>query len=193
VTETLPSRKSLSPRLRAKLPKMFAWDLYPGFDRYIWMDASMWMVRPDGVLWFLDQIGSGEIALFRHPSRTSIQQEADYLRVKMEEPGPDREYLCARYEGEDLAGQLRAIAQPGFVDDRLYAGTAFCYRPTAPIQAAMREWWWHTSRFHCNDQLSLPFALWTTGCDVRVIDENIFRASRLTRRRGYDPERRVAS
>jgi len=183
----LPPRKSLSPRMRAKLPKMFAWEMFPGYSAYIWMDASMWMHQPDGVQWFLDQLGwDADIAVFRHPSRVSVREEAEYLTRAMAE-GPDSAYLRARYSDEDLAGQLRALAAER-EENALFAGTAFCYRPTRYIRRAMREWWYHVSRFHCNDQLSFSFALWKGGCDVRAIDENIFHASRLSRRRGYDPE-----
>jgi len=183
--ELPPRPKSLSPRLQAKIPKMFGWDLYPGYDAYLWVDASLAVSSPDTTTWFLDRLGQSDIAVFRHPFRATAQAEADYVQTKM---AAGNHYLLSRYEHEDTAGQLRALAQePSFVDDRLYAAGAFCYRPTARLQAAMASWWCHTSRFHVIDQLAFPFVLWQHQCAVQVIPEDIYHASHLTwgrRRRG---------
>ena len=173
----LPSRsRAMTPRLRARIPKMFGWDLRPGYDAYLWHDASLQLSKPDSVRWFLDQLGVATIAVFKHPWRSSAAEEADFLRMKL---AKGSRYIHARYAGEDLDGQMRAITQPWYWDDKLYASGAFCYRPGSRIENAMKEWWYHTSRFHVIDQLAFPFALRFGGCEVRVIDEDIYHASHL--------------
>jgi len=171
-SEDLPPRKALSLRLQAKIPKMFGWQLCPNHDAYIWLDAPMSFSRPDSVEWFVEQVGNhADIALFRHPNRRTVIEEAAHLQVMLDKGDP---YTVDKYAGEDIDGQLAAL---GPVDDCLFAAGAFCYRPTAAVQQAMREWWYHVSRFHVDDQLSLPHVL--RACRVAVIDENIYKGSRV--------------
>lgn len=178
-----PRPRAMTRRLQARIPKMFGWDLMPGYDFYLWHDASLVFSRPDTVTWFLEQLGTGDIAVFAHPWRSSAREEAAFVQMKLDKGS---RYICTRYEGEDLAGQMTAIRQdPTFTDDRLFASGAFCYRPEPHLIAALEHWWIHTSRFHCIDQLAFPYVL--RYCDVRVIQEDIYHASHLTfaRRHGH--------
>ena len=161
-------RRTMSSRLKARIPKMFGWDLLPGFDAYLWLDGVFRLSRPDAVAWLLAQLGDGELVIYRHSSRKTIKEEADFIRAKLD---AGSQYLRVRYEGEDLEGQLAAIAaDPTYTDDRLYGSSAFLYRPTERVKAALTAWWVHTSRFHAVDQLALPYVL--RHCDVRVIDQD---------------------
>jgi hypothetical protein len=166
-----PSRKcAMLPRLKARIPKMFGWDLLPGYDAYLWMDGSYSLSRPDSVAWLLEHLGDGDITLYRHGSRTTIREEAEFIRAKI---AAGSHYLRVRYDGEDLDGQMAAIAaDPGYVDDRLYGSSVLLYRPTTRMKCALTDWWVHTSRFHSVDQLALPYVLWAQDCDVRVIDQD---------------------
>jgi hypothetical protein len=171
-----PRPKAMSRRLQARIPKIYGWDLEPGFDAYFWHDASLQLSRPDSVAWFLEQLDGADMVVFRHPWRNTAEEEAAFLRMKT---AKGSNYILSRYEGEDLDGQMRAINDGRFVDDRFYASGAFIYRPTLWVQAAMRMWWEHTSRFHCIDQLAMPYVLETNRVNVRVIDEDIYHASHL--------------
>jgi hypothetical protein len=178
-----PRPRAMTGRLQARIPKMFGWDLVLGHDIYLWHDASLQLNCADSIQWFLDTLGDTDIAVFKHPWRQSAREEADYIQCKLLQGS---RYVSNRYEGEDLIGQMRAIAcQPGYVDDKLYASGAFCYRNTIPVQAALKEWWCQTSRFHSVDQLAFPLALWMHGLTVKVIDEDIYHASHLAWRRKH--------
>lgn len=179
-----PRTRSMSRRLQARIPKMYGWDLEPGYDIYFWHDASLALSRADSVQWFLEQLDGHDIVVFKHPWRHSAQEEAEFLRMKL---AKGSKYICIRYEGEDLDGQMRAINDGRYVDDKLYASGAFIYRPTLWMQAAMRLWWEHTSRFHSIDQLAFPYALDTCRATVKVLDEDIYHASHLAwaRARGH--------
>ena len=50
----------------------------------------------------------------------------------------------------------------------------------------MREWWYHTSRYHIVDQLGLPYAIYKAGVQVRIIEQHYMRTPWLTfvRKRG---------
>jgi len=161
-------RRIMSPRLQARIPKMFGWDMLPGADVYIWIDASFRMVEKHAAEWFVDELGTADIALFRHPNRHTIREEALHIQEKIKNQSP---YLTERYEGEDLEGQLRAVLQfkEGYEDDTLYATMAFAYRPTQRIRFLLTDWWVHTSRFHAVDQLALPYLVWDHGVAVSLL------------------------
>jgi hypothetical protein len=180
-TDFPPRPKAMTRRLQSKIPKCFGWDLIRGHSAYLWLDASLTLSRPDAVQWFLDQLGPNDFAVFRHPERHTIHEEAEFLRDHAK-----NSYIMSRYDGEDLIGQMTAIlANPFYRDDHFFAAGAFAYRPTQKATDALTEWWVHTSRFHCIDQLAFPYIL--RKCAVSVIDEDIFHASHLawTRKKGH--------
>jgi hypothetical protein len=179
--EQFPARpKAMTRRLQSKIPKMFGWDLKPGYDVYFWLDASLQFSSPTSVTWFLEKLKGHEMVVFGHPSRHSVHEEAEFLRTKIAHLN---HYLINRYSGEDIDGQLAAIAGPP--DVHLFASGAFCYRPTPNVIDGLKEWWIHTTRFHIIDQLAMPYAL--RHCDLVVLKEDIYRASHLkfTRRPGH--------
>lgn len=180
--EMPPRPRAMTARLQAKIPKMFGWDLRPGYDAYLWLDASLQLSQPDSVSWFLERLARKDIVVFRHPHRATIQEEADFLRQKL---ANGSRYIRVRYEGEDLDGQMAAIGPESRLP--LLAAGAFCYRPTEAVKRALTAWWVHTSRFHCIDQLAFPFVIWQHNLQTRVIDEDIYKASHLTftRERGH--------
>lgn len=134
---------------------MFGWQLKPGYDAYLWVDSSCRLRSKD---WFVEKLGDSDIAVFKHPGRNTVQQEADYLKYRLSiEPGKaakDR-YVTMRYKNEDIDGALSEVNP----DDPLYASTAFIYRNNKYTQEAMKEWWYHTSRYHSIDQLGFHHAI----------------------------------
>lgn len=177
-----PRPKALSRRLQARIPKLFGWDLEPGYDVYFWHDASLHLSRPDAVAWFLDELDNYDMLVFKHPWRSSAKEEADFLRTKA---AKGSRYILTRYEGEDLDGQMKAINDGEYVDDKFYASGAFLYRTNIWTTAALRLWWEHTSRFHCIDQLAMPYAIDHCRVNVKVLDEDIYHASHLTFTRAH--------
>jgi len=164
-----PRPKSMTIRLQARIPKMCMAELHPGYDAYVWMDASLDMAYPTTVEWFLAQLGDAEIAVFKHPHRSTLQEEIDFVRTKM---ARGSNYLLSRYEGEDLDGLEQEVARRGLLGGPLYASTAFIFRPTPEMRSAMKEWWYLTSRFHSIDQIQYTLVL--EGRRVSVIDEDIY-------------------
>ena len=172
--ENFPPRHcSMTPRLQARIPKMFGWEMVPGYDYYIWVDGSYSFQHPDSVKWFLEQCDGVDIAVLKHPMRNTIQEEADYLKRRLlEEKGKLKNdpYVTKRYENELIDEQLATIKRDEeYVDNCLYASTALIYNNNDRIKNMMRHWWFHTSRYHSVDQLSLPYVLFKAGCSVRVI------------------------
>ncbi|HUW56667.1 MAG TPA: hypothetical protein VMZ92_08535 [Planctomycetota bacterium] len=138
--------------MQARIPKCFAWEMVPGADIYVYLDASFTMTRPDALATLLFKLD--DFVAFRHPVRSSIAEEAAYLR----EHANDR-YIRSRYEGEDINLALAAIPV-GYVDQGLWATGVFAYRDSPVMRGMLTEWWVHQTRYHLNCQLSLPFLLW---------------------------------
>lgn len=156
--ENFPPRdKVMTPRLQSRIVKMFGWQMVPEHDVYIWVDSSCALQHKDSVKWLVDQLGEADMAVFKHPDRSSIQQEADYLKHRLSINCP---YITPRYKNELIDEQLTEIFDNNYyTDNRLFASTVFIYRKSYVAKRALKEWWYHTSRYHAIDQLSLPYVL----------------------------------
>lgn len=171
-----PRPRAMTRRLQARIPKIFGWDLCPGHDLYLWVDGSLHLHRPDSAHWFSDVLEDQDIAVFKHPSRLTLQDEIDFVRTKLK---AGSRYLAARYEGEDLNGLEAYLHREHLQGLPLFASGAFIYRPTPTIQSAMKEWWGLTARYHAIDQIQMSVALHEWACRVKVIDQDIYHASHL--------------
>lgn len=168
-----PRERAMTSRLQPGIVKMFGWDLVPGFDYYIWVDASKTITSPDFGTFMLGQLGSADFAVFAHPDRRSIKSEYEFVRQKLAE---GNQYLLSRYQGEWLSEQYRVIERDkAFKDNCLYASTGFAYRPNSRVRTAMKEWWFHKTRYLLHDQLALPYVLAKSKVKVNVIRENIYK------------------
>lgn len=184
-----PRRKSMTPRLQARICKMFGWELLPGYDYYIWVDGSCALLNPMSVAWFLGKCAGHHMAVFKHPDRNSIQEEYEFLRDRMDTSW----YLHSRYDGEFLEEQMDALRESFWTldcakheesgryrDERLFASTSFVYENNLYVQDFMKEWWFHTSRYHSIDQLAFPFLLDWFDITVNVIPDNYLKCPYLT-------------
>jgi hypothetical protein len=181
-----PRSKAMTPSLQCGLLKMFGPEFVPGYDVYLWVDASC-TPTPTCVAWFLRHLGDAEMAIFAHPDRSTVQEEYEFIKSRMARPGET--YLNRRYAGEWIDEQYAAIAsgvwggatlQGKFVDNALYASTAFMYRPTICVEIMGRLWWYGKTRYFLHDQLWWPFAIYRSTARVNVIRESYLRCEALT-------------
>jgi hypothetical protein len=177
--ENFPPRLHvMTPRLQARIPKMFGWQMRPGYDFYIWIDSSCTLLHPESVRWFLEQCRGCHMAVFKHPDRNTITEEYEFVKTKIEEKN---KYLVLRYENELADEQMAEIrADKAYKDEMLFASTAFVYANHPKVHALLKEWWYHTSRYHAIDQLSFPYVIWKSKCTVRVIPDNYLKTPYLT-------------
>lgn len=158
---------SMTPRLQARIVKMFGWQMAPNYDYYIWVDSSCSLRHQDSIKWFVEQGEGKDLVVFKHPTRNTIQEEADYLKHRI---AINCEYILSRYKNELVDEQMAAIHEDkDFVDNQLFASTAFAYRNNERVREMMVQWWYHTSRFHLVDQLSLPYVMWKVQCTYMVV------------------------
>jgi hypothetical protein len=173
--ENFPPRKaSMTPRLQARIVKMFGWQMVPGYEIYIWVDSSCSFQNPDSVRWLVDQC-HGDVAVFKHPNRGTVELEANYLKARLAKKCP---YITPRYENELIDEQLEAIRS--IPDNHLFASTVIVYKNNEKVHKMMKEWWYHTSRFHSIDQLSLPYAIQKTNCEYNIIPDDYTKTPYIT-------------
>ena len=173
-----PRNAALTPRLQARIPKMFFWQLAPDYKYYIWFDSSLSVTSSDMVKWFLEKLGDYDAVFLKHPNRSSIASESEFLKKKLSE---NDYYIVPRYTNELIDEELAEIqADKNFIDNTLLASTTFICRNNEKVQSLMKEWWYHTSRYHIIDQLGLPYAIYKSGCNVNIINDNYMRLEHMT-------------
>jgi len=173
-----PPITGLTPRLQYRIPKLFGWQMFPGYDVYIWFDSSCSLQRSDCVQWYLQRLGNADMAFFRHPWRSTMKEEVEHIEKKLSE---GNEYIVSRYQNglhRDMLNE--ALANEGFRDEHLYASTAFVYRNTYRSREALKQWWFYQSRYFTCDQVALPYALYLSGAMVEKIPENLFKIGYLS-------------
>jgi hypothetical protein len=158
--------EALTPRMQAKIPKMFGWQLRPGYDYYLWIDGNLSLSDPESLKYFYDHCRGYDIVTFKHPMRNTIREEAEYTMKKIKQHS---KYVSGRYANEFLQEQYDAIAaDKNFTDDLLVCGGIFMYRNTPEVQMMLKEWWYHTSRYTMQEQFSFPYVLKKSGIKINV-------------------------
>lgn len=168
-----PPITGLTPRFQYRIPKIFGWQLFPDYDCYLWLDGAWSFTRPDCAEWFLEQLGDGDMAFFKHPTRKTVREEVAHIEEYLNKGD---KYLTPRYKNGLHKEQLENM--PHYFDDRLYASTAFIYKNTREVREAMTQWWLNQSRYFTCDQVSLPYAV--RDLDVRILDAHIYKTPYLT-------------
>lgn len=165
--ENFPHRfNSMTPRLQAKIPKFFGWQMAPGYQYYLWLDNNLTLKSPNSLKYFFDNCQDHDIVVLKHPRRNTVKWEERYLQRGLQQQS---KYLIGRYENELLEEQMAEInADPHFVDDLLVIGGVFMYRNTPKVQKMLKEWWYHVSRYLIMDQCSFAYVLKKSGLKINV-------------------------
>lgn len=182
--ENLPPRKnSLHPRLQAKIPKFFAWQLNPGYDTYLWLDGNLRLSHPDSLYYLTDMLEGYDIVVLQHPRRNTVYWEYRYNWRGLNNNKPSS-YLQKRYINELLDEQYQIIKDDeDYVDDLLVLGGVFLYRNTPETQALLKEWWYYCSRYLIMDQLAWAYVLKKSGLRVNVLPDDFANCWWLENRR----------
>lgn len=177
-----PRFNSMTPRLQAKIPKFFGWQMAPGYEYYFWIDGNLRLTHPDSLKYFYDQCQGYDVVVFKHPKRNTIVWEARYVLRGLKQGS---RYIYERYAQELVAEQLAEIKRDTeYVDDLLVNGGVFMYRNTPAVQAMLKEWWYHVSRYFIMDQCSFAYVLKKSGVKVNALPENLY-TSRYVSQKGH--------
>jgi hypothetical protein len=161
---------SLTPVLKSKFVKMLAHEMNPGYDLYVWMDATFSLYRTDAADAFAAEIRNAEIALYRHDARSSIMTEARQIGQFI---GEGFRRMVRRAGDEPVMEQAQHYcSDEAFADDSLYNGGIIVYRPSAaPL---MRDWYGEVCRWSVRDQISLPYVIHRHRPHLHVIEGSIY-------------------
>jgi len=164
---------SMTTRMQARLVKMFNWQMLPGFDYYLWVDSSCVFPHKDSVKWFIEQCKDVDLVTFKHPHRSTIREENDYVVKRLKNRCS---YLTPRYKNEIFEEQIGEIfADKTFVDNNLFATTVMVQKNCDKTHETLKEWWYYASRYNTEEQISLPYVVHKMGCKVKVIPDNYLK------------------
>lgn len=171
---TMPNLKSKIWEIR-KVPKLYEnqrqeakiYKLLPHFflqeyEYSFWIDGRVLIKSPNIVNFLLKSLEASNIALLRHPERTSIFEEAE----KCIEWGLD--------DPDKINKQIKDYKEKGYDDQfPLVAGTVIARRHMQKdVIASMEAWWVENVTHTLRDQLSFPYIAWLNNLNVRVLDLN---------------------
>jgi hypothetical protein len=144
--------------------------MFAGYDYYMWIDGNLQLKHHDSLMHFIEPLMDGyDVVALRHHRRPSIRQEVRYIRKGMRE---ESRYLVERYNNELLKEEYEAIKNDeDYIDDALLLSGAFAYRNTPEVQAALKEWWYHISRYHIVDQIGFVYALKKANLKIKMYDD----------------------
>jgi len=166
-----PRFKAMTPRLQAKIPKFFGWQLLKGYEYYLWLDGHGVLTSPNSVRTFYEKLKDHDVVVIQHRTHPSIAHEYRYMRKGIKQKA---EYIVARYENEhmrELYDEIRADTE--YKDDAMVLGGMFMYRNTPAVRAMLKDWWYYVSRYAVQDQLSFVYVLKKSGLKINVLPNPI--------------------
>jgi hypothetical protein len=113
--------KREKPHLRALLSRPLLQKYFPGYDRYVWMDADTWLQEGYALRWLVRAARHGAIALVPHLDRSYVRS-----------PGA-REWKMAR-----LNALFPGLLPPGL--ETTYNAGVFCMEANAPHWASWAKY-----------------------------------------------------
>lgn len=174
---------SLSSRLKGKIPKMLEWEKSESeseYDYYIWFD-SKFIINEGVIAKMLEGINGYDMCLFKHPERSSIKDELDFMNRLMSN---NNNYLLSRYSGEDMDEQVsKYLSDDKFIDNKLFSCGCFIYSKELVRNKEynlMKEWFYHNVIYSIQDQLSLPYLLQKFKINYNTFDFNILNSDVMT-------------
>ena len=139
-------RPHMHPCMAAKIPK-FNPELYVESDYALWVDASF-TYEPTMAQMAMDALEWGEIALFPHPHRTTIEAEAELSLT------------LPKYAHLPLREQVKHYKNDGFEDTKLWATGVMAYSLGAHMRSEIgNAWLAECARWSYQDEISFPYVM----------------------------------
>jgi hypothetical protein len=139
-----------SPRRSSRQPKILAHEYFPGRTT-LYIDANFRFLADPRRLAakLIQQRPEAQLYLFRHPDRDDVRQEADVvMRYGFDDAETVKKHI-ARYKGMDTA--------------RIGLGAGGCILRRPGCERFNEVWWEEYQSGSMRDQISLPYALATSG------------------------------
>lgn len=146
------------PALSNRRIKILAHEYLEEYDISVYIDGNIQILERVKPL-IEDYLSTADFALYRHPKRTSVFEEAEACIAKNKaEEGPVRE-------------QMEHYRDLGFPDNRDLSANYILFRrhQKSEIKELMWSWWREVSERVSRDQLSLMFVLWQHDVGYNLI------------------------
>lgn len=166
------AKKSMHPRMYGKIDKMMSWDLYPGYDYYVWKDSRIFFISADHVVDFVESL-VGDVGFFNHRFNGSIQKELEHIKENR-----SLKYISSRYDVDLIEAQVNKYLSDGIDQKYHFEGGLFCYSKSLIEDRQsnlMKSWFCETMMWSENDQISLPYAIWSFGITPHVYSGNVLK------------------
>ena len=144
-------------RRHAKVYKILPQFFLPGYDYYVWIDSTH-AVMKDPVEIVNEYLQDSDIAVFRHPERDCVYDEAHLIQA-------------VKFDNLSFVNQ-----QMVFYESRGYPRNNGLYELPCRIQrnsglmtATMLTWWELICKYSSRDQLSFPYALREHGVTPTIM------------------------
>lgn len=164
--------------------KLFPERFLPDCDVAIYVDGNI-LIRADLSPLIVEFMESGaDIALFRHPSGRTLNQEIDHALV----------YRIPSEDFQVTEEQRKRYASMGLLEAQISENSVIFYRMGSSKIARLGEaWWGELDRYSKRDQISLPYALQQSMASVYFWDwhfhspssKNLYFARYRHRRTGF--------
>ncbi|GEA52356.1 hypothetical protein VIN01S_31600 [Vibrio inusitatus NBRC 102082] len=134
--------------------------LFSDYDMTIYVDSNIEVkseIKP-----LINQVSQSkyELALYRHPQRSSVYEEADDLKRR----GYDYFF--------NVDNQMTRYKEQGFKSKALYEANIIVRKNTSLVNNTMKLWWDEFSRGVKRDQLSLTYSCFKTGLEVYCLGKH---------------------
>lgn len=176
------SEPNLHPRMQAKYYKILAHKIFPAgrldwryltwkerlrrvqYDAIIWLDGSIQINSRAFVEEFVHSIDQSGWAMFVHPERDCIYDEAE---VSSSMP---------KYRDQQLRQQADAYRAEGYpANNGLFACGIIGRDPhSSVVKLVGEDWWRENTRWTYQDQISLPVVLWRRGLCCATVKLNLW-------------------
>jgi hypothetical protein len=161
--------KSDQPRLAAKRPKMVPW-LYTSVGRSVWIDGAFQVINDRFAQFVREHLDRNDLVVWQHPEpRNCLYQEADYCQDWPKYCGDPIREMVATYRAAGMPEQFG-----------LYAAGTVGMRHTADVKGFGWAWWDECQRWSIQDQISLPYLLWSRGKTFATWDAHEYQNDMLT-------------
>lgn len=138
------------------------------YDFTIWVDASIRILRDTFAERFVNVAKQSGMALVPHPERDCIYDEAETSFLPA---------VAHKYGNERSRRQVQRYREQGYParNGLLACGVIARDMRSDTVRRIDEEWCLEVCQGSGQDQLSLPYVLWSLGVEVGVVDLNLWR------------------
>lgn len=163
---------NLNNRLKGKYCKILTHRIL-GSDIFIWIDGSVQILTEDFVEWCCEQVKDCDVAISRHPDRTNVFDEIDYILRNTD----TSTYLSQRYSEEPFVQERAFYEKKGLPRDfPLYACWFFVRKNNNKLNNVFDDWWMRVLEFTNFDQTQFSYCAWKHRLEIKeVTTERLLR------------------